>query len=204
VTDGVIKYDFVREDASLPDPVTVRPLEAVRSRLLALWLIGVHEGIGYGNLSCRDGAGGFVVTATQTGHLETLGPRHYVRVTEADEARFFLRYRGAEKPSSESLTHATLYALKPGIGAVIHVHSRTLWDFMLAQGYPATADVPYGSPEMTHEVRRLYTENDPFERPVFAMRGHEEGVIAVGRDIAEAERALLAVVGKALVGSGMA
>ncbi len=202
MTDGVIKYDFVREDATPPDAAVVEELEAVRSRLFALGLIGVREGIGYGNLSRRSDGGAFVVTATQTGHLPALAREHYVSVTACDDRNFSLRYRGAAKPSSESLTHGTIYGLDPRIGAVIHVHSRALWRHLLDSGSPATADVAYGSREMIDAVEALYAGRDPFDIPVFAMRGHEEGVIALGRTPEEAEKALLRAAAEAFEAAG--
>ena len=44
------------------------------------------------------------------------------------------------------------------------------------------AEVAYGTPEMAMEVRRLYQEGELPRRRLMAMAGHEEGLVAFGRD----------------------
>jgi len=195
VNDGVVKYDFVYQRSKALPQRLIKPVESCRSRLYALGLIGVYEnGIGYGNISRRVEGEQFVITGTQTGHLSRLTPKHYALVEACDARQFSLCASGAAKPSSEALTHGTVYALTPQIQAVIHIHSMALWKFMLAGDYLHTADVEYGSIEMIDEVNRLYAALYPLANPLFAMAGHEEGIICFGRGMDEAEQTLYGLI----------
>jgi len=195
MTDGIIKYNFdFTQSAPLPK-ARWETIEKVRQRLYTLKLIGEKDGIGYGNISQRAGKKEFVITGTQTGHLCKLNQNHYSLIEDFDDRRFFLKSSAAAKPSSEALTHATIYTLSDEIKAVIHIHSKKLWDFMLEKSYLKTEKVPYGSIEMIEEVKRIYAGTDPLKEPLFVMHGHEEGIIAFGRTLEEAEQKLFEVVG---------
>jgi L-ribulose-5-phosphate 4-epimerase len=99
-------------------------LNARRRKLLELHLIGVDlTGIGFGNLSVRDGVSrNFYITGSATGGVPELTPTDCVRVMAYDFARNCLCYEGTAIPSSESLTHAAMYECDPTISAVIHCH----------------------------------------------------------------------------------
>jgi ribulose-5-phosphate 4-epimerase/fuculose-1-phosphate aldolase len=86
--------------------------------------------------------------------------------------------------SSESMTHGAIYAANTAVKCVIHVHSRTLFDWLLKENWPATpAGVPYGTPAMADAVTQLMAQQS--QLPVlFAMTGHQDGVVAYGSDIA--------------------
>ncbi len=192
--DGVIKYTITHTtfDARIPHDLYAA-LESVRSRLHALGLIGVDkEGVGYGNISLKDDNESipFYITATQTGHLAQLGRSHYTKVNAYDFKTFTLHSTGHDKPSSEALSHAMIYNLDPAIRAVIHIHSQPLWHFMLQEGYLSTT-APYGTRKMTEEIAGLYPKKVPLEQPIFVMKGHQDGIIAFGKTLKEAERMLL-------------
>jgi hypothetical protein len=132
--------------------------------------------------------------------LAQLGAEHYALVEAFDDRTFYLKSSGAVKPSSEALTHGTVYNLSSEIGAVIHIHSKKIWNFMLEGTYLKTADVEYGTEAMIDEVNRIYTTIDPLSNPKFVMAGHEEGVMVFGRDLVEAELALYGVLASLLKG----
>jgi len=199
VTDGVIKYNFHFTPGTPLQKSLWEEIEVVRKRLFAMKLIGEKEQIGYGNISRRIDNKRFIITGTQTGHLPNLTAKHYAQIDDWNDETFTIHSSGAAKPSSEALTHATIYNLSPDIKAVIHIHSKTIWDFMLEKEYLFTANVPYGSKEMIEAVKNLYKNNHPLENPKFVMLGHEEGVIAFGRDLHEAEMVLYGIVGEVLV-----
>ena len=115
-------YERARTDIAPFDALT--ELNAYRRKLLELRLIGVDpSGIGFGNVSVRDGAtSDFFITGSATGGLSELTPTDCVRVVAYDFAKNWLRYEGAAIPSSESLTHAAIYESDPTISAVIHCH----------------------------------------------------------------------------------
>ena len=103
------------------------------------------------------------------------------------------------KPSAESLTHGTIYALDNDLRWVIHVHSPHIWRHAAALQLPLTSpDVSYGSPEMAAEVRRLFNETPAKARRIFAMGGHEDGVVAFGRTAQETGTVLVNYLAQAL------
>ncbi|NJK99075.1 MAG: class II aldolase/adducin family protein [Spirulinaceae cyanobacterium RM2_2_10] len=190
--EGYIKYQCDWQRAEPVALVQIAALNACRQRLYALGLIGMYDnGIGFGNLSQRCGdSSQFLISGTQTGHLPTLTAEHYTTVTAFDLDANWLACRGPIQASSESLTHATLYAIAPTIQAIIHVHHRALWEH-LRDRVPTTAhDCPYGTPEMAHEMQRLYRDSDLPQSRLLVMAGHAEGMISFGETLAAAEATL--------------
>lgn len=190
--EGVTKYACSWQRTEAPAYASVRHLIECRDRLFARGLIGVYpDGIGYGNVSERaDTRGTFYITGTQTGEKAQLSAADISVVRAYSIADNRVECEGEVAASSESLTHAAVYELDPAIHAVIHVHHRALWEN--AQGLiPATErSVPYGTPAMALEMRRLYAGTNLRHVRVLAMAGHEEGVISFGESLALAESQL--------------
>jgi hypothetical protein len=163
-------------------------LNEYRRKLLELGMIGVDaNGIGFGNLSIRDGATSrFYITGSGTGGISELKPSHYARVVAYDFARNWLQCEGSTVASSESLTHAAVYESDPATGAVIHCHDMKLWEALLKEAPATPKEVEYGTQEMAYAVRDLFKESEVKRRKIFAMAGHEGGVVAFGRDVEEA------------------
>jgi ribulose-5-phosphate 4-epimerase/fuculose-1-phosphate aldolase len=91
------------------------------------------------------------------------------------------------------MTHAAIYQLDPHIGAIVHVHSADLWRHHM-NSLPTTApDVPYGTPEMANEFRRLYRDTDFRKTQLAVMGGHEEGIISTGTTLEEAAQRVLRI-----------
>jgi Class II Aldolase and Adducin N-terminal domain len=99
-------------------------LNAYRRKLLDLRLIGVDpNGIGFGNLSIRDGAtDNFYITGCATGGIHELTLADCARVVACDFNRNWVQYEGSAIPSSESLTHAAVYGSDATARAIIHCH----------------------------------------------------------------------------------
>ena len=192
--DGVIKYNFDFQKSLPLNESQFIEIEEVRRRLFALGLIGVSNGIGYGNISQRVDRDSFVITGTQTGHLPNLSANHYSLIEEYDDKEFYLKSSGFIKPSSEALTHGTIYNLSDKIGAVIHIHSNRLWKFMLDRDYLTTASVEYGSIEMIDEVNIIFSDINPLDNPKFVMLGHEDGVMVFAKNLSKAEEVLLKIL----------
>lgn len=192
--EGYIKYRIDWEKGPAPEE-DFDDLIAVRNELFEKRLIGIYEaeGIGYGNVSQRlSGGNQFVVSGTQTGGIPVLDATHFTRVTDWDLKANTLSCIGPLKASSESLTHAAVYACDPKINSILHIHNETMWR-RLMDHFPTTSeDVPYGTPEMAMEVFRLYAETDLKAKGVFVMKGHFEGVFAFGNSLDEARTRLLA------------
>ena len=193
--DGVIKYHVSHTQIPTPAFAAFPDLEALRCRLFTLGLIGeTPGGIGYGNLSFRhQGEHEFTITATQTGKQPTLNPAEYIRITGYNFDTFTVFSEGEFNPSSEALSHAMIYEVHPKIQAVIHVHSKPLWQMMIATGALATT-AEYGTADMVHEIANLYQSRDPFKHNAFVMKGHEDGIITFGKTIQQAELKLYHII----------
>ena len=193
--EGVIKYRLDFEPGPPPGE-GLEHLKVCRAILHGLGMIGqrpdLYGGYGYGNLSQRTEAGLFVISASQTGHLEALEQRHFTRVLEADVAANRVRARGPLPPSSEALTHAMIYRLDPAIACVLHVHEHRLWRYGLNAGLPRTdATVAYGTPQMARAVELGFRGGDLAGKRIVFLAGHEDGVIAFGDSISSALGVLL-------------
>jgi ribulose-5-phosphate 4-epimerase/fuculose-1-phosphate aldolase len=183
--EGVIKFSSQRREGSVAWSATLDALNRTRTALFDLGLIGVlPDGIGYGNLSLRTDGLQFVITASATGADRVLRPEQYSRVETFSIAANSVQSMGRLPASSESMTHGAIYTASPAVQCVIHVHSRRLFDCLLQNGWPATpANVPYGTPAMADAVTQLMAQQTRL--PVlFAMAGHQDGVVAYGSDIA--------------------
>ena len=168
-------------------------LNACRRKLLQLGLIGVDaNGIGFGNLSIRDGTtNNFYITASATGGIPELTLADCARVVAYDLKQNWLRYEGSAIPSSESLTHAAVYESDAKAGSVIHCHDSKLWTALLDQAPTSSKAVDYGTPEMAYEVMRLFKLTHIQSRKIVVMAGHEGGIVAFGRDLEEAFAVLI-------------
>lgn len=188
--EGVIKFQL---DHTLADPLPADELaELIRWRawMYAHQLIGVVETpngeVGYGNISTRRGEG-FAITGSQTGHLAELTGQHFTLVTGAFPEENKVVSCGPIKPSSESLTHAVLYQLDESIQWVMHAHQASIWHAAKRLGLPLTApDVTYGTPAMAAETARLFRETDVRRMGMFAMAGHEDGIVSFGETARQA------------------
>ena len=181
--EGVIKFSFTLLDGNPPEPGIVNSLEKIRKELYARGFIGVDEsGLGYGNLSMlHPQSGNIVISGSQTGNLPELNPDKYAIITAYSFDSFHVTATGKSDPSSETLTHAAIYETLSDIRFIIHIHSKKLWDYMLQNDYPASHDVEYGSREMADEIKKMNQKNLFLKNSIFAMKGHEAGIISFGK-----------------------
>ena len=197
--EGVIKFTLIHHSRPSERHPFMHELGARRTILRIRQLIGSDaNGQGYGNLSARISPKEFLITGTQTGHLETLAVEHYATVTSYDLARNTVHSYGATKPSSETLTHAALYDIDPSIGAVFHVHSTTIWHAANALALSTTPpDVPYGTPAMARAIASAHQRTRTGDPHAIIMAGHQDGIIAYGRDTRETSDTLLTLLSRA-------
>ena len=201
--EGVIRFDL---DFTVVEPVTITGLDelnAWRRILRQLGLIGQdserYGGYGFGNISRRlppfDAPVNhrpFVISGSQTGHLTELSAAGFATVSGYDASHNRVVATGPVKPSSESLTHGSVYNANNDIRVILHVHSPEIWRCASILNIPSTdARVPFGTPAMAQEVERLFEDVDHIETGVFVMGGHEDGVIAFGRTADEAGSVLV-------------
>jgi L-ribulose-5-phosphate 4-epimerase len=176
---GIVSFDRLAE------------LNACRRKLLRLRLIGVDaNGIGFGNLSIREGTN-FYITGSATGGIPELSLADCARVAKYDFKKNWLRYEGAAIPSSESLTHAAVYESDVKAGAVIHCHDSKLWAALLNEVPSSSEGVEYGTTDMAREVTRLFEVTDVQSRKIFVMAGHEGGIVTFGKNLEEALAVLM-------------
>jgi L-ribulose-5-phosphate 4-epimerase len=190
--DGYIKFRSERRDGAVTVSAMLDELNQTRTSLFDLSLIGVYaNGVGYGNLSVRTNGSQFIVTASATGGIRTLGNEHYCLVEEFSADQNYVRSVGPLPASSEAMTHGAIYAANPTVRCVIHVHCRQMFNYCLANGHLTTpANIPYGTPSMAHAVSTLVVAQHAL--PVlFAMAGHDEGIVAYGADVASPHTLLL-------------
>jgi ribulose-5-phosphate 4-epimerase/fuculose-1-phosphate aldolase len=194
IDEGYTKYECEwRHGPALP-AASIAELNRWRNRLHEQGLIGYYpeHGVGFGNVSIREGdSDAFIISGTQTGHIEKTDERHYARVVRCDIEANRVFCEGPVQASSEALTHAAIYALDPAIRAVVHVHDAALWNELIDRVPTTAREVSYGTPEMAHEFRRLYEETDFAVQGVAVMGGHDEGIVTFGRDIEDATRRIL-------------
>lgn len=196
IDEGYIKFHCKWTEAA--PPTGIDALVSVRNELYQLGLIGVYqpEGIGFGNISQKLGTGKFAISCSATGLIPVVGPEHFCVVDTVSIEENTVHCYGPAPASSESMTHAMIYSSDPTIKAVIHAHSKPLWEYML-KNFPFTAkDVPYGTPEMAKEVIRLFENSELAQLRAFAMAGHDEGIVTFGSKIEEARGVLIKILAK--------
>jgi ribulose-5-phosphate 4-epimerase/fuculose-1-phosphate aldolase len=211
--EGVTKFTAAHRDQKL-DPTRYGDLAIElagwRQVMTLCHLVGQdparYGGAGFGNLSARVGppAAGLghramLISGTQTGGRPHLRLDDFCLVERYDSRDNHVTSAGLTRPSSESMTHGAIYDLGPHIRAVLHAHAPTIWTQATRLAIPTTRpDVPYGTPEMAHEMARLRRETPLLERQILSMAGHEDGIIAFGRTVDEAGRVLMSYLARSL------
>ncbi|MBK8047400.1 MAG: class II aldolase/adducin family protein [Anaerolineales bacterium] len=210
VKEGVIKYTIQHTPAAPMAATELSELNAWRKILVLLKLIGQdparYAGYGFGNISRRvapwDAAPEerhFVITGTQTGDIADLQPEDFTVVVASQSQKNTIVSEGPAYPSSESLTHGIIYDMDDSVRWVMHAHSPEIWRHAQALGIPVTdATVAYGSPEMANEVVRLFAETDVASQHIFAMGGHEDGIVTFGQTAEEAGSVMLFALANAM------
>ena len=194
--EGYVKYVSQWTAGPAPDRRVIASIDRWRRRLFAAGLIGHYAdlNVGYGNLSVRiRGSDRFVISGTQTGHIEHTTAEHYAVVTGVDIAANTLSCIGPIQASSEAMTHAAIYSLSADIRAVVHAHSAELWRKYRDRLPTTAAAIAYGTPEMAGEFVRLWRSTRFADDGVAVMGGHAEGLVSVGSSIDEASRRMLAL-----------
>ena len=193
VDEGQVKFESDLYESVPPSEWDVEEINIWRVRLHALGYIGAYEdGVGYGNISVRaEHLKQFIITGTGTGSLRLLFPEHFTRVSSYNLEGNRVVCEGRIHASSESMTHAAIYACAPDARAVIHIHSMEHWRRLLNRIPTTNPGAAYGTPEMAREIKRLFDETDFPSVKVMVMGGHEEGILSYGSSLEEAGRRLL-------------
>ena len=186
--EGYIKFSFELDERELPSSSDWEIIETARKTLHKDGLIGSYpNGIGFGNISIRIGPSEFLITGSATGRKSDLTIQDYCIVNECDLSKNHVRGIGKTNPSSESMSHGAIYSASSRINAVVHVHSKKLFDRILAdEATPKTSlEIRYGTPEMAHAITEIVNRiKNNFG--YFVTAGHDEGIFAFGETIEDA------------------
>lgn len=207
-TEGVIKYELKHQNCPLDKNISIAEINAWRTIFFKLNLIGQdkqrYDGYGFGNISQKlsgktSNLDQFIISGTQTGGEASLCNQQYCTILNANPRQNSIQSAGETKPSSEALTHASIYQKNSAIQAVIHVHSPDIWQKTEQLKLPfIDADIVYGSIEMAEEVEKLIVQMQPKTTGIFSMLGHEDGVVAFSDSMEKAATLLLVNYAKAL------
>lgn len=193
--EGVMKYKPLLVLGPKLEPHKIQVLNYWRDELYSKGLIGQdpnrYGGAGYGNVSQIDSPYNyFIISGTQTGGLERLTEEHYTTVVGYHPQYNMVIYigpKGSIEPSSEAMTHGTLYDLNDSIGYVFHGHHKGIWENSRRLGIPTTKEsVEYGTPQMAEEFLRVHRDNKMGARGGISMGGHEDGIVTFAETPEEA------------------
>jgi hypothetical protein len=206
--EGVIKYTLDHSSDSIADTICIAEINAWRTLFFKLELIGQkagrYDGYGFGNISQRINSPNpeqvqFLITGTQTGNLTSLSRQHYCTVISANPDKNTIKSVGESKPSSEALTHASIYQSNLEIQSVIHVHCPEIWNNTARLNLPFTAaNIPYGTPEMAIEVKRLLQQRHAKNSGLCSMLGHKDGVFSFSNSMESAAWSIINYYSKAI------
>lgn len=200
--EGVIKFHVEHETNTCCSEPDIAELTKWRNELRSAGLVGQvtarYGGLGFGNLSKRMANETFLITASQTGHLETLTPDHYARITDFDPVNNLVWSKGLNPPSSETMTHLAVYGSVPAVQFVFHVHCPEIWNAKTDLDLPVTNPaIECGTVEMFYEVRRLLRVRRNYQRGILAMGGHIDGLLAWARTADQTGYLLLSLLSQA-------
>ena len=204
--EGVIKFALAFTAGAAIGGEIFQELNAWRRIFHQMDLIGQdsgrYGGLGFGNISRRymddRNPDAFLITGSQTAHLDRLSAEHYVLVHECDITTNRVIAEGPIKPSSEALTHGAVYQGDRDINAVVHVHSPEIWNNVARLQVPFTdTQAPYGTPEMARQIQNLLDARGSTPG-VIVMKGHADGVVSYGPDLNAASAVLISLYQRAL------
>lgn len=187
IDEGYIKFQcYWQKAAALQEDLS--ELIHWRNKLFQMGLIGYYPDInvGFGNISQKVKGKQFIISGTQTGHIEHIQAEQFTIVTDYSISTNEVWCKGPVKASSESMTHAMIYENDPMVEAVIHIHSKACWKQLINQVPTTRKEVPYGTPEMANEITRLFYETEVKTNKIIVMAGHEEGILSFGICLKEA------------------
>lgn len=191
--EGYIKFTVHLKEMAIEMPEAWHALNETRTELFDRGMIGrLPDGIGFGNVSLKEAdADHFFISGTATGGKRILDFQDYCSVDACSIERNEVFCSGHIRASSETLSHDAVYLGNPEIGCVIHVHDKPLFSRLLKGGGLATSpEAAYGTPEMAKDIEQIVNAHAS-PSGVLVMTGHEDGVIAWGRTVAEAYEVLM-------------
>lgn len=74
---------------------------------------------------------------------------------------------------------------------MVHIHNKNLWQKLLHNVPTTSPQVAYGTPEMANDITRLLATTNLNDDKILVMAGHQDGLIAFGKDLEQAANILL-------------
>jgi len=198
MNEGVIKFRIEKWNKTPPlNETDYLEIEMYRKKLHDLKLIGVDKNtnLGYGNISKLIDNNRFIISSTQTGHLEILDGKNYCIVESTNFENNSLICSGYSEPSSEAMTHSAFYKSNDKINCVIHIHNNKLWEKLINENILSTPEnIEYGSKELYQSITNLLKDkkyNEPF---VVVIKGHKDGIFIAGNGLHETFSIILKLI----------
>ena len=204
-TEGVIKYQLHHQTTTANPEWDIAAINTWRTLLYQLKLIGQqadrYMGYGYGNISQRTQDEQFLISGTQTGGIAELSAKNYCLVKATDLINNTLYSSGPCQPSSEALSHASVYSQDKTIQCIIHAHSPEIWKATKALKLACTPkDAAYGTPDMAYAISQLFSSGQLEQQALFTMLGHEDGVVSFGQNFPQAACIMISTLAMARQG----
>lgn len=192
--DGYIKFRIDHQNAK---PVctdeNIAELLKFRTEIFDRGWIGVlPDGVGFGNLSVRQ-ENHFIITGNATGKHRMLNSTYFARILNYDTKSNICTSEGPLKPSSESGTHAVIYDVLPDINVILHIHNTEIWKKIIENGFSTAENIEYGTPKMAEAVKKLVQQPEVRNARLFAMKGHENGLVFFGEKIKSIHDVLMVI-----------
>jgi L-ribulose-5-phosphate 4-epimerase len=192
--EGYIKYhcNWIQEEVIKPEQI--HDINTWRNLLMKQGYIGMYDnGIGFGNISMRIDEHTFMISGSATGGIKELTADHYALVTDFNLTHNQLTCKGMTTASSESLTHASIYACSKETNAVVHIHHKEKWSSLFNHAATTDPSIAYGTPEMAFAIQNLILQDKVGPSKIIVMGGHVEGLISFGKTLEEAAMAFLKI-----------
>ncbi len=185
------KFSCTRSGETFPYDERLALLNTWAFILAQLGLTPIHAKGAFGNQSYRTGDTSLIITRSGMIPEQELVLENYVLIEDFDRQSGIFSTRGKGEPSSESILHSILYHDFPGIGAIMHGHSRLFEQYAAELAIPVTSSFhPYGTIELAESALLLLRHRGDF---IF-LRDH--GFVAVGRDLATTGNLVLTFYGR--------
>lgn len=187
IDEGYIKFNcnWVDQNVEFKKEEIAEAIK-YRNLLYNIGLIGVLDNdIGFGNLSYREkDSNQIIITGSQTGGIEKISLNDFTKVTAYNLEKNSCNCIGKIKASSETLSHVVIYENQV-VNAVIHIHNKKMWEYCMEKLPSTPIYAEFGTVEIANEIKSIVA-NTSAEEGIFAMGGHEDGVIAYGKNLEKA------------------
>lgn len=172
------KFNTVFIEKNIPENSIIKKLIFWGRKLALLGLTPAYETGAAGNLSFRT-ENGYIVTAAGS-NLGELKEEDFVEVRSCSFDNKEITAIGVKDPTSETMLHCAIYAKRPEVKVIFHVHDDYAVNRCDEFGLKCTAnEAPYGSKELVDEVIKIIGDND-----YIVMKNH--GIISLGSTFDEA------------------